>query len=129
VLKPYQPDDALKLIEVGRLKRTLVRVQNGAYRPVPNVDEEAIDNYNLRVHTEEDQPAAIQVEDDEQVAYYDEATGYFYDCDGFVIDVTRPDSGSMDGDAEAMDQAELMNAQDDLTSAIELMNRNKLKSA
>lgn len=45
---------------------------------------------NIRVHTEEDQPAAIQVEDDEQVAYYDEQTGLYYDCDGFYIDMTDP---------------------------------------
>lgn len=44
-----------------------------------NVDEEALDNTNIRMHTDEDQPAAIICEEDEQVAYYDEATGYFYD--------------------------------------------------
>ena len=50
------------------------------------------------MHTDEDQPAAIQVEDDEQVAYYDEATGYFYDTDGFYLDLT-PDTASQE-DAE-----------------------------
>ena len=54
------------------------------------MDEDALDNMNIRVHTEEDQPAAIQVEDDEQVAYYDEQTGFYYDCDGFYIDMSDP---------------------------------------
>lgn len=94
---------------------------------MPNVDEEAIDNFNLRIHTEEDQPAAIQVEDDEQVAYYDEATGFFYDCDGFFLEVIMPDTGSQDGDQEALEQAEIVNQQDDLTSALELMKKNKQK--
>lgn len=96
---------------------------------MPNVDEEAIDNFNLRIHTEEDQPAAIQVEDDEQVAYYDEATGYFYDCDGFFLEVVLPDSGSQDGgdQREVLEQAEIVNQQDDLTSALELMKKNKQK--
>ena len=62
------------------------------------MDEDALDNVNIRVHTDEDQPAAIQVEDDEQVAYYDEATGFFYDFDGFYIDMT-PDTASQE-DAE-----------------------------
>ena len=57
---------------MGRMKRTLVKQKNGGYQPVKNVDEEALDNENIRIHTEEDQPAAIQVEDDEIVAYFDE---------------------------------------------------------
>lgn len=64
---------------MGRMKRTLIKYQNGQYKVVRNVDEEALDNTNIRMHTDEDQPAAIICEEDEQVAYYDEATGYFYD--------------------------------------------------
>ena len=37
------------------------------------------------------------VEDDEMVAYYDDYTGYFYDCDGQLIDLA-PDGGSQEGD-------------------------------
>ena len=83
------------------MRRTLVKNQNGIYRPVKNVDEDALENINIRVHTDEDQPAAIQVEDDEQVAYYDEQTGFFYDCDGFFIDMTSIDTGSQE-DGEAL---------------------------
>lgn len=83
------------------MRRTLVKNQNGIYRPVKNVDEDALENINIRVHTDEDQPAAIQVEDDEQVAYYDEQTGFFYDCDGFFIDMTPIDTGSQE-DGEAL---------------------------
>lgn len=54
LIKPYQPDDALKLIEMGRMRRTLVKCQNGVYKPVKNVDEDALDNVQIRVHTEED---------------------------------------------------------------------------
>lgn len=55
------------------------------------------------------------MEDDEQVAYYDEITGYFYDCDGFFIEIL-PDTGSQEGDqqTEAVEQAEIANAQEDL---------------
>lgn len=76
------------------------------------------------MHTDEDQPAAIQVEDDEQIAYFDEATGYFYDSDGFIIEMALPETGS---EEDLVEQAELMNQQDDLQSALEIMNRNKKK--
>ena len=51
---PYHPDDALKLIEMGRLKRTLVKSKNGVFKQVKNVDEEALENANIRLHVDED---------------------------------------------------------------------------
>lgn len=72
LVRPYTPEEALKLIEQGRLRRTILKDQNGQYQRARNVDEEALETENIRIHTEEDQPAAIQVEDDEVVAYYDE---------------------------------------------------------
>lgn len=95
--QPLYPDDALKLMDMGRLRRTLVKSKNGVFRQVRNVDEEALDNMNLRIHVDEDQPAAIMVEDDEMVAYYDEQTGFFYDCDGQFIEIA-PDNASLEGD-------------------------------
>ena len=89
------------------MKRTLVRLQpTGGYKPVPYVDEEALENINLRIHTDEDQPAAIQVEDDEQVAYFDETTGFFYDCDGFLLEMVLPETGS---EEDIVEHAENMN--------------------
>ena len=85
-LTPYTPEEALKLIEQGRLRRTIVKDQNGQYQRARNVDEEAFETENIRIHTDEDQPAAIQVEDDEIVAYYDADTGYFYDADGVFLE-------------------------------------------
>lgn len=83
------------------MKRTLIKSQNGLFKQVTNIDEEALDNANIRIHTEEDQPAAIQVEDDEQVAYYDEQTGIYYDCDGFAMVVgAEADTGSVEGDGK-----------------------------
>lgn len=51
---PLQPDDALKLISMERLRRTLVKVNNGTYSPVKNVDEELLANENIRLDAEED---------------------------------------------------------------------------
>jgi len=76
------------------MKRTLVKNLGNGYSQVPNIDEEALENYNLRIHTEEDQPAAILVEDDEQVAYVDETTGFFYDSEGFFLEMFIPETGS-----------------------------------
>ena len=93
-IRPMTPDDALKLISMDRMKRTLIKASNGMYSLVKNVDEEALANENIRLDAEEDQPAFIQVADDEIVAYLDEQTGYYYDCDGFVINLAAVDSGS-----------------------------------
>lgn len=113
------------------MKRTLVKQSNGGYQQVKNVDEEALDNTNIRIHTDEDQPAAIQVEDDEIVAYLDEQTGYFYDCDGMYIELgEKDDKGSLEGaeEREAYNDPApelVQNPEDDLKSAIELMNKKK----
>jgi len=49
----------VRLIEAGRLRRTIIRDQGGQFSRARNVDEEALETENIRIHTEEDQPAAI----------------------------------------------------------------------
>lgn len=57
--RPYTPEEAVRLIEAGRLRRTIIRDQGGQFSRARNVDEEALETENIRIHTEEDQPAAI----------------------------------------------------------------------
>jgi len=57
--RPYTPEEAVRLIEAGRLRRTIIRDQDGQFSRARNVDEEALETENIRIHTEEDQPAAI----------------------------------------------------------------------
>ena len=103
-LRPYAPEEAVRLIEQGRLRRTIIRDQGGLFSRARNVDEEALETENIRIHTEEDQPAAIQVEDDEFVAYYDEQTGCHYDGEGNFIQITNPDEPNAIEDPYADDE-------------------------
>jgi len=53
-LRPYAPEEAVRLIEQGRLRRTIIKDQGGQFSRARNVDEEALETENIRIHTDED---------------------------------------------------------------------------